>query len=335
MEERANTKIWLARLRDIIVAYMRNRAPDPFMEWFRHKDSRGFFADDFERVLVILIDARFDQMTTAEKALENTKMAVEANCLKKAIEPDKLPLLIPRQYFTAEGWTESFIMALPNLHRIARRIVAQKSWNANDLFDLMLHEIRARYLGVKTTRLAVRWLHELVASLDINMATYEIPIDRLVYRVSCRLGLINPNTDKYSGRRSIADVKIQTLVKRLLPDRPWFFDEPLWSSGRKAVNGGHCYPRNPNCKGCIFESICSKRFLDSDPAKIGMETKPIRGLPKKRSAPTSTKKSQAPTMTQKQAEFAKFVEELKKKGTKGEEWREKMKQWRREHSESR
>jgi len=322
------------KFRDLIITYTKNRAPDPFMIWFRQKDSKDFFVDDFERVLVILIDARFDQMTTAEKALENTKMAVEANCLKKAIEPNKLPLLIPRQYFTAEGWTESFIVALPNLHTIARRIVTQKSWNANDLFDLMLHKIRARYLGVKTTRLAVRWLHELVSSLDINMTTYEIPIDRLVYRVACRLGLIDPNTDKYSGRRSIADVKIQTLVKRLLPDRPWLFDEPLWSSGRRAVNGGHCYPRNPNCKGCIFESICPKRFLDFDPAKIGMETKPIHGSPKRRSASTS-KKSQAPTITQKQAEFAKFVEELKKKGTKGGEWREKMKQWRREHSENR
>jgi hypothetical protein len=40
-----------------------------------------------------------------------------------------------------------------------------------------------------------------------------------------------------------------------------------------------------------------------------------------------------PTVTQ-QAEFAKFVEGLKQKGIQGKEWREKMKQWEREHRES-
>jgi hypothetical protein len=331
MVEDPDTEAWLAKFGDIIIAYMKNRAADPFMEWFHRKNSEGFFSDDLERVLTILIDARFDQMTTAEKALENTKTAVEVSCLKKVVGEDELPLLIPRQYFTAEKWTESFVRALPNLHAIARRIVAQKSWKANELFDLLLNEVRTHYLGVKTTRLAVRWLHELVPDLEIDMSTYEIPIDRLVYRVSCRLGLIDPNIEKYSGRGSVADVKIQALVKRLLPEKQWFFDEPLWSSGRRAINGGHCYPRNPSCGGCLFESICPRRFIECDPAQLGMETRYTRTM---YTPSTVLQKNLARTVTQKQTEFAEFVEELEKKGIRGEEWREKMKQWQREHSES-
>jgi hypothetical protein len=38
-------------------------------------------------------------------------------------------------------------------------------------------------------------------------------------------------------------------------------------------------------------------------------------------------------IAQKQIEFAKFVEELKKKGVKGDEYRENVKQWQREHRE--
>jgi hypothetical protein len=319
---------WMKRFREIILAYNENRISDPFMIWFRQKDSAKFFVDDFERVLVILINARFDQMTTADKALLNTQTSVEAGCLKRVIELSELPLLIPRQYFSQENWNESFVKALPNLHAIARRIVAQKKWTANELFDLMLKEIRAQHLGVKTTRLAVRWLHELVPSLDIDMATYEIPIDRLVYRVACRLGLIHPNTEKYSGRGSLADVKIQALVRKLLPDKQWFFDEPLWSTGRKPINKGHCYPQNPSCGGCIFESICLRRFLDFDPAVLGMET----GLTHDGLKPAKVSyKSRIPTVTERQAEFAKFVEGLKQKGIRGREWREKMEQWQREH----
>jgi hypothetical protein len=36
-------------------------------------------------------------------------------------------------------------------------------------------------------------------------------------------------------------------------------------------------------------------------------------------------------VTSEQAEFAKYVEELKQKGVKGPEYREKITQWQREH----
>lgn len=322
---------WFEQFRKVILAYNEKRKPDPFMRWFREKEVQRFFADDKEKVLTILIDARFDQMTTAEKALANTKTVFQEECLKGIVTEATFPVLIPPQYFTPEEWTKSFILALPRLQAISSRIVAKKTWKANELCDLMLNEIKAPYLGVKTTRLAIRWLYELLPVLNIDMASYEIPIDRLVYRVSCRLGLIDPNSDKYSGQGSDADVKIQTLVQWLLPGKQWIFDEPLWSTGRKPSNEGHCYPKKPSCGGCIFEKICPRKFPDSDPAELGMEA----GLPRIRPsvAPVSCE-SPKRVITEEQAEFSKFVEGLQQKGITGEEWREKMNQWKREHPES-
>jgi len=327
--ESARSSDWFEQFRSIILAYNEKRQPDPFMKWFQQKETQGFFGGDTEKVLAILIDARFDQMTTAEKALANTKLVVQAGCLKGITDPNVVPLLIPRQYFSAEEWTKSFITALPSLRSISNRIVAQKTWRADELCSLMLHKIRAPYLGVKTTRLAIRWLYELMPTLNINMDSYEIPIDRLVYRVSCRLGLIDPNYDKYAGQGSDADVKIQSVVRGLLPGRQWVVDEPLWSTGRKPMSGGHCYPKSPSCGGCIFGKICPRRFVDFDPAEVGMQA----GLTavRKEAAPVSCGEKRA-TVTPLQTEFAMYVEQLKQQGISGEEYREKIAQWRREHS---
>jgi endonuclease III len=316
---------WLDRFRKIIVAYNENRVPDPFMIWFRQKDAEGFFESDFERVLAILVNARFDQRTTAENALENTVEVMRCGALKKPVTTKDVPSLIPRQNVTAEQWADLFCSSLSKLRALSTQIVTQKNWDAAELLDSMRNQFRVPYLGTKTARLAVRWLHELVPGIKIDMSTYKIPIDSLVYRVSCRLGIIDPNVDKYSGENSPADVKIQTLVSKVLPDKPWLLDEPLWSTGRQPNRGGHCFPKYPSCSGCLFESVCRKELLDTDPSLLGMQFLSTE----KRPRPLSRKTD----ITGKQAEFAKFVEELKQKGIKGEEYREKIKQWQREHQD--
>ena len=329
MEQNQNSDKWLLKFREVILDYTRNRAPDPFMIWFRRKDSEGFFTDDFERVLVILIDARFDQRTTADKALQNTITVVELGALKRLLSREELPLLIPRQNVTAEKWTDLFHSSLPKLHDLSKQILDRREWDAANLIDFMQydsgHKRRVPWFGVKTVRLAVRWLYELVPDLRLDMTTYKIPVDSLIYRVSCRLGIINPNKDKYYGEDSPADLKIQSFVKQMFSDRPYLLDEPLWSTGRRAVNGGHCYPQNPNCYSCLFESICPKKFRDIDPEKLGMDTG-IVSVRRKR-FPIFKEKA----IADRQARFAKFVEELKQKGIKGKEYREKIMQWYREH----
>jgi len=248
-------KRWLEDFRKIIIEYHKNRAPDPFMIWFRRKDSEGFFANDFEKVLTILIDARFDQRTTAEKALENTKKAVSAGALKrKNISKEELPYIIPRQDVTAEEWADLFRFSLPKLHELAEKIIVQKNWDAQEPLNL-IHDFHIPYFGVKTSRLAVRWLYELIPTLKIDMRNFKIPVDSLIYRVLCRLGILNPYTDTYDGNNSQADIKIQTLAKTLFPNKPYLLDEPLWATGRQAEKGGHCFSKNPNCDKCLFGLI--------------------------------------------------------------------------------
>jgi RecA/RadA recombinase len=96
------------------------------MIWFRHKDAEQFFDNNFERVLAILIDARFDQRTTAENALENTVRVVKCGALKKLVAIDEVPSLIPRQNVTAEQWADLFCGSLSKLQALSTQIAV--SW---------------------------------------------------------------------------------------------------------------------------------------------------------------------------------------------------------------
>jgi hypothetical protein len=154
------------------------------------------------------------------------------------------------------------------------------------------------------------------------MTTYKIPIDSLVYRVGCRLGILDPNVDKYWGENSPADMKIQTFVSKVLPNKPWLLDEPLWSTGRQPNKGGHCYPTHTNCGGCLFESVCRKKLLDTDPSFLGMQ------LPHTQPRPLPNKEA----ISKGQEEYRKFVELLNKLRSENkitpEQRRDFDKQWR-------
>lgn len=316
---------WIAQFREIVLAYNRQRISDPFMEWFRLQDRLGLFTNNLERILAILIDARFDQQTLAENALENTKRVVQAGALKRPLERNEIPLLIPRQRMTAENWSELFSTGLPLLRRLAVQIERQQVWGADELLGLMRSSsYRVPYLGVKTSRLAVRWLHELVPHLQIDMSDFKVPVDVLVYRVASRLGIIDPHRDHYSGEGSPADVKIQLFAQKLFPDNPWFLDEPLWSTGRRVSDGGHCFPTRPSHRGCIFAEICPKKHLDVDPSEIGMESGQKTA---DRAISGYTRRDRSPEPTERQRRFNGFVQELKAKGITGEEYRHRITKW--------
>jgi hypothetical protein len=259
----------LDQFRSIILHYNEHRISDPFMTWFREQDVAGAFASTFEKILVVLIDARFDQQTKAENALKNTKHVVECGALDRVIGREAVQLLIPRQRTTAEDWTNLFVTSQHRLRRLAKRIEEKQRWNASTLLACMLsRNYKVPYLGLKTSRLAVRWLHELVHALDIDMSDFTIPVDVLVYRVASRLGIIDPNVDTYTRAGSPADRKIQSFAKALFPDNPWFLDEALWSTGRQKVQGGHCYPISPQCHGCIFYEVCPKHYANVNPDDV-------------------------------------------------------------------
>jgi hypothetical protein len=234
--------------------------------------------------LVVLIDARFDQQTRAEHALDNTKRVCKAGAVKRMVERDEVPLLIPRQRMTAERWTDRFYTSQYRLHRLAKRIEAKQRWSASSLLACMRSQnYKVPYLGLKTSRLAVRWLHELVPELDIDMSDFEIPLDARVYRVASRLGIVDPKVDAYAGAGRYADRKIQSFATVLFPDDPWVLDEPLWRTCQQPSEGGHCSPITPHCRGCIFEEVCPKRYVDVNPSemRIGLPagTCPVCGSP--------------------------------------------------------
>jgi hypothetical protein len=185
---------------------------------------------------------------------------------------------------------------------------------------MLSRDYKVPYLGLKTSRLAVRWLHELVPELDIDLSDFTIPVDVLVYRVASRLGIIDPNVDTYTGADSTADRKIQSFAKTLFPDDPWFLDEALWSTGRQPARGGHCYPTAPHCPGCLFDAVCLKQYTDLDPSNVGMDS----------TSPRRNRRGLEPTEQQKM--FAAFVQELKDQGIRGEAYRRSIKEWREQHS---
>lgn len=326
--ETIKSEVWLADFRKVILNYMNHRTSDPFMEWFSQREKAEVFANDFEKILSTLIAARFDQYTSAETAFKNTQTVIGCGALKKTVSRKDIPLLIPKQQKTAEDWTQLFCDALPKMHTLADMILEKKEWKADDLLGIFSDKKwRVPYLADKTSRLAVRWLHEQVPAITIDMRTYKIPIDKLVFRVSSRLGIINPYEDKYFGNDSPADVKIQAFVKKVFPESPWIMDEPLWSVGRVGSKGGHCYPTNTSCWNCMFEKLCDKKFKDVTPEKIGVIT--VSG---KRQSSCSCAMERKNNITEYQTGFANYLAELKSQGiTTGERFRELRDQWLRQH----
>lgn len=239
---------------------------DPFIQWFRDVGEPRLD----RRVLLILVNARFDQGTVAENALHNTKAVLVSGVVyRQGVSVDEIPPLKTRQRVSAARWRNLFHVALPDLQALSITIASQRDWRASDLLSLITTH-KVPFFGPKTARLAVRWIHELVPELTIDMSDSEVPVDSLVYRVCSRMGIIDPALDKYTGPGSVGHRKIQQFARTLFPHNPSLMDEPLWMMARKRRNGGFCYPTDPACDaGCIFRSICPRLWTDSDPVALG------------------------------------------------------------------
>lgn len=255
---------WLDEFRAAVERYYQDRPEDPFTEWFRDRRSEGGFVDDRHAVATILAQARFDQRTPSQTAFETTKM-VYPLLSKRELSLEEVPELKGIRWRKPEDSRRLFYEAHPSLRSSAKTILDRKEWSAPKLEELIAG---IPQMGMKTSRLAVRLLHELVPDLvSIDVSEARVPIDRLVHRLACRLGVIDPETEKLDSPGT--DRRMQQFAELTFPARPLRVDEPMWQMARSRREGGHCYPTDPNCLGCLFETFCPKLYRDRDPSTIG------------------------------------------------------------------
>jgi|HubBroStandDraft_1064217.scaffolds.fasta_scaffold00726_15 hypothetical protein len=158
---------------------------------------------------------------------------------------------------------------MPLIWDLSRRIGERPRWAAGELLaEIESHRIPN--VGAKVSRLAVRWIHLLIPEVTIDMATALVPVDRMVYRVSVRLGVLKAEQHPYLGKGSPGDLAVQRFAARIFPHDPTLVDEPLWMVGRQ-----FCDRVNPRCAaGCMFAHACPKCLPDVDPMDIGFRRPP-------------------------------------------------------------
>jgi hypothetical protein len=106
--------------------------------------------------------------------------------------------------------------------------------------------------------------------VEVDFSDTPIVIEKGLYRVASRLGIVDPHSDYYQGRSSTGDTKIQSFAKAAFPQDPWKVEEPMAWMGRGEEEGGHCFPIQPWCEGCFFETFCPKLCAHFDPSENGM-----------------------------------------------------------------
>ncbi|MGQ9646657.1 MAG: hypothetical protein ACUVWO_08985 [Thermodesulfobacteriota bacterium] len=262
---------WIEDFRKSIENYYQKNQ-EPFSSWFnscRHSDGLD---DPCRAVLTILVQARFNQRNQSEKALENTQKVFRL-LHQPNLTLEQIPPLEGTPFFTGESWRELFHRAIPKLQQVASHILEKKRWIVSDL-ERLIQVIP--HMGDRNSRLAIRWMHELIPeAVDIDGSTIPISVGESLYRVGARLGVIDPHFDTYQGKNSIGDLKIQAFARMAFPRFPWKIEEPMTGVGGGSEDGraGHCLPIQPQCEGCLFESFCPKFYLDFNPSEKGVKTR--------------------------------------------------------------
>ena len=119
--------------------------------------------------------------------------------------------------------------------------------------------------------MAIRWIEGLIPErIKIDFSSLKVPVTENIYRVACRLGILDPYFDLYHGPASIGEVKIQSFARTAFPHNPGRVEPPMNRMGLKREEGGHCFPIRPQCEGCLFEGFCLKLHPLFDPAEKGM-----------------------------------------------------------------
>jgi len=264
-EEKPSPFLWMEEFRNAVETY-RERERDMFSVWFETYRREEGFSHPLHSLLTILVYSRFLQVNESEKALENTHRVVKF-IGESILRLEEIPPLEGTQFFSGESWRELFHKAFAKLQQVANSILRKEAWNALDL-ERLIRVIP--HMGDKNSRMAVKWLHELIPDVvKIDFSNVPIHIGENLYRVASRLGVVDPHFDYYQGKDSIGDKKIQSFAKSSFPEYPMKVEDPMAWVGRQE-EGGHCSPIQPRCDGCLFETFCPKLHLHFNPSGKGM-----------------------------------------------------------------
>jgi len=260
---------WIEDFRNSVENYYRSNR-SMFSVWFETQQKEGEFANPVHSLLTILAHTRFDQMCQPEKALENTQRVFK-QILRPNLLLEEIPPLEGTKFFSGENWRDLFYRALPKLQQVANNISKKEKWNGLDLMRLIQV---IPHMGDKNSRMAVRWINELIPHLvEIDFSNAPIFIGESLYRVASRLGVVDPHFDHYQGRNSTGDLKIQSFAKKAFPQFPMKIEEPMTWMGMKEEEGGHCFPTQPRCEGCLFETFCPRLHFHFNPSGMGMRAR--------------------------------------------------------------
>ena len=257
---------WIENFKDTVeIFYQKPR--DIFSMWFEECHKEGRFINSLHAILTILIHSRFDQGNQSIQALENTqrvfRIVVQPNLLLEEIPP-----LEGTTFESGEVWKGLFHRALPKIQQIGNAILEKGKWNAFDL-ERLIQVIP--HMGHQNSRLAIRSMHELIPDIvEVDFFNTPIVIEENLYRVASRLGILDPHFDSFQGRNSMGDIKIQSFANTVFPENPAKIEEPMAWMGMEEERGGHCFPTQPRCEGCLFETFCPKLHLHFNPSEKGM-----------------------------------------------------------------
>ncbi len=269
MEGEKESFPWIKEFRNSIEIYYQKHR-DIFPTWFETYQREGGLADPLHSLLTILVHARFNQADFSEKTLENTQRVV--HCIAQSnLRLEEIPLLEGTPFFSGEDWRDLFHKAFPKLQQVANNILKKEKWDAIDLERLIGV---VPHMSDKNSRMSTRWMHELIQDvIEIDFSNTLINIGENLYRVASRLGVVDPHFDYYQGKNSIGDLKIQSFAKIAFPQYPIKIEEPMTWVGRKEEEGGYCFPIQPRCEGCLFETFCPRLYFHLNPSGKGMRAR--------------------------------------------------------------
>jgi hypothetical protein len=266
-KETSPSYFWIEYFRTAVETYYQ-QPHDIFSIWFRGCQKEGEFNNSFHALLTLLVHSRFDQSDQTINALENTQ-----RIFKLIVQPDllldEIPSLVGTSFFSEEVWRNLFHRALPKLQQIGNAILGKNKWTAADL-ERLVQVIP--HMGPQNSRKAIRWINELIPDIvEVDFSDAPITIEESLYRVASRLGIVDPHFDTYQGTNSIGEIKIRLFAKTAFPNNPLRIEEPMAWVGRREGNGGHCFPIQPWCEGCLFQAFCPRLYIDFNPSEKGMK----------------------------------------------------------------